>query len=78
MNYVFRYRRNLFWHSYKVIGHQYDAPQDKMILFSADGSVREIANWKACEVKLGTDWVLTQKKVLETQAGQPINLQVGV
>lgn len=78
MNYVFNYRRNYFWKSHKVVGHQYDAPQDKMILFSDDGSVREIANWKDCEVKLGVDWVLAQKKALEAQAGQPISVQVGV
>lgn len=77
MNYVFNYRRNYFWKSCKVAGHKHDANQDKMILFFSDGSVREIANWKDCEVKLGTDWVLAVKKSMEKESGQPVNLDVG-
>jgi|GEM_PF-4637703 len=77
MTYVFTYRRRFFWHSHKVIGHQCDVPQDKMVLFFADGAVREIANWKQCEVKLGADWVLAQRRALEAQTGAPIALAVG-
>jgi sorbitol-specific phosphotransferase system component IIA len=77
MTYVFKYRRSFLWKSFKVIGHTYDANQDKMVIFFPDGGVQEISSWKTCEVKLGTDWVVSQKKQLEAQAGQTIPLAVG-
>lgn len=77
MEYVFKYRRRVFWSSVKVIGHNYDQPQNKMVLFLPDGSIREIANWSQCEASLGTDWVLARKKQLEQQSGQTIPLSVG-
>jgi len=77
MTYKFKFRRNWFWHSFNVIGHQFDTAQDKMVVQFADGSMREIAKWRECSVSLGVDWVLAQKKSLESQAGQPIPLNVG-
>jgi hypothetical protein len=76
MQYKFKYRRSLFWKSVIVIGHGYNQPQDKMTLYYPDGSVQEIAFWSKCEVALGTDWVLAQKKNMEQKTGQPISLAV--
>lgn len=77
MKYKLKYRRKLFWKSYVVRGHSYDANQDKMILFLPDGGVQEIANWKSCEIKLGQDWVVAQQKQMEKQSGQhvPVNVE---
>lgn len=77
MNYVFSYRRRLFWTKIDVQGHTYNIEQDKMVLFLPDGGVQEVSSWRSCEIKLGQDWVVAQKKQLETQAGQPITLAVG-
>jgi hypothetical protein len=76
MTYIFRYRRKLFWHSHKVIGHMLDKDQGKMILYFPDGGVQEIVNWKDCEIRLGSDWKVAQQKALEEKAGQSIPLKV--
>jgi len=75
MTYIFRYRRKFLWKSHIVMGHAYDGAQDKMVLFFANGSVREVARWRDCEARLGTDWVLAQKKSLEEQTGQTIPIR---
>lgn len=79
--YKFVYRRLgkvlNFWRTEVVVGHHYEAAQNKMVLFFANGSVRELANWTGCELRLGTDWVLAQKQVMEEKAGQPITLAAG-
>lgn len=77
MSYKFKYKRFLFWNSYKVIGHTLDEKQNKLVLFFEDGSIREIKKWTDCEVQLGTDWVIAQKKVMEKESGQVIPLSVG-
>lgn len=64
------------WHAASVAGHRHDVEQDKMILYYADGSLREIARWKECECRLGTDWVIVVQKNMAAQAGQPIQLEV--
>ena len=48
-----------------------------MILFFEDGSIREIAEWKKCEIKLGIDWVLARKKAMEAETGVDVKLNVG-
>ena len=45
-----------FWHSAKVIGHQYETKSNKLILYFPDGGLREIAHWNDCELLLGSDW----------------------
>lgn len=75
MMYVFKFRRRWLWKSVTVQGHNYDPGQDKMCLFLPNGAVREVANWKQCEVALGVDWVLAQKKSLEEQTGQTIAIR---
>jgi len=72
MKYCFKFRRKWFWRSLTVVGHSYVVDQDKMVLFFEGGSVREIAHWKECELRLGVDWVLAQKRALEEQAGQAV------
>ncbi len=76
MQYVFKYRRYLFWKKETVIGHGYDAAQNKIVLYYPDGGIKEIANWSKCEVRLGSDWVLSVKKNMEKKAGHPISLAV--
>lgn len=76
MKYTFSYRRRFFWKKYIVIGHHYEPSTDKMVMFFEDGGVQEIKNFKNCEIRLKQDWVLAQKKSLESKAGQPISLVV--
>lgn len=76
MSYVFKFRRRWLWKSVTVIGHGFDPGQNKMIVYLPGGGVREIADWTKCEVALGADWVLAQKKTMEQKAGQPITLAV--
>jgi len=45
-----------FWHSLKVIGHQYETGSNKLILYFPEGGLREIAHWNNCEMELGSDW----------------------
>jgi len=75
MKYVFKFRRRWFWTSLNVVGHAYDVGQDKMVVYFEGGSVREIAHWGQCEIQLGVDWVLAQKKSLEEQTGQTIPIR---
>lgn len=72
MTYIFKYSRGLFWKTQTVVGHQYHEAQDKMLLFYADGGIREIRNWKNCEVRLGADWCLALKNSMENQTGTSI------
>lgn len=67
--YIFKYKRNLFWHKVVVTGHKYVEEQDKMMLFYPDGSIREIKKWVDCECFLGTDWVLVTKETIKEEAG---------
>lgn len=75
-----------------VIGHMYDhqsvesrdandqrvirQPQDRMVVYFQDGSVRTIHTWSECELQLGTDWVLFNKQQIEQKTGQPVTLNV--
>ena len=45
-----------FWHSIKVIGHQYETGSNKLICYLPKGGLREIAHWDDCEILLGSDW----------------------
>ena len=77
MQYKISYKRGLFWKEITVKGHRYEPQYDKMVLYFADGSIREIPQWSKCEVFLDTDWVLAVKKDMESKAGQSIPLTVG-
>lgn len=76
MTYKFKWRRILFQHTRKVIGHKYAVELDKMILYAEDGSIEEISHWKDCSARLGVDWVLATKKNVEKEVGQPVSLKV--
>jgi hypothetical protein len=45
-----------FWHTLKVIGHQYETGSNKLIVYFPEGGLREIAHWNDCEILLGSDW----------------------
>lgn len=77
MEYVFHWRRFLFWKKTSVVGHNYDNKIDKMILYYKDGSIREIKKWSECEVYLKTDWVLALKSKMESESGQNVKLNMG-
>jgi len=77
MKYALRYKKGLFWRKAIVVGHNYDQSQDKMILFFEDGGVREISEWRKCEIKLGQDWVIARKKQMEAESGVDVKLNVG-
>jgi hypothetical protein len=77
MKYIFKYRKKFFWKKFIAIGHRYDTDQDKMIVFFEDGGFQEICEWKKCELKLGQDWVLSRKKIMEQEAGIDVKLNIG-
>ena len=56
-----------FWHSAKVIGHQYETGSNKLILYFPEGGLREIAHWNDCEMLLGSDW----QKIVNDDSGNP-------
>jgi hypothetical protein len=79
MTYSIRYKKK-WWLPWKtvnlLIGHKYDPTLDRMLFFKEDGSLLELANWSSFDVALGLDWVLATKKLMEKEAGQPIQLAV--
>lgn len=80
MLYKFKYKRRFFWKTIKVDGHRIDDKQNRMDLFMADGSILSLCNWSQYDLRLGADWVIRQKKDMEKQAGQKIQLknEIGV
>jgi len=76
MRYIFKYRKKWFWKKMNVIGHVYESTQDKMVLYFENGGIQEISEWKKCEIKLGPDWVLAKKKMLESESGIDVKLNV--
>ena len=56
--YILKWRRGDlgFWHTLKVIGHQYETGSNKLICYFPEGGLREIAHWNDCEMLLGSDW----------------------
>ena len=83
MKYNFKYKKNFFWISKKVIGHGLERKndgnlnEDRMVLYFEDGSIEVIANWSKYSLKLGIDWVLAQKTALEKETNQKIQLNIG-
>lgn len=74
--YVFKWKRNFFWRSRIVVGHNFAADQNKMILYYEDGGLEEIAFWTSCSIRLGKDWVDATRKEMEKKAGLSIPLNV--
>lgn len=49
---------------------------NSMVIYYPDGSLKRIPNWNEFELKLGTDWKLFQKKQLEKESGQKVDLGI--
>lgn len=74
MEYNFKCKKNLFWKTYKVVGHHVDTPNDRIDLYFKDGSIKSIGNWSKYDLILGADWVLAQKEYLEKESGKEVNI----
>ena len=70
------------WKSPVVIGHGLEKIDENavdtgtMVIYFKDGSLQTIKGWPTCEVKLGTDWVLSTKKQMEAESGQNVKLNM--
>jgi hypothetical protein len=49
---------------------------EKMVLYFANGALMTVADWKYCELKLGTDWVIFTQRRMERESGQDVKLTV--
>lgn len=76
MLYDFKYRRGWFWKTLKVMGHNLEKDNDKMIVYFQDGSLYGIHKWSECDLRLGTDWFTQRKKEMEVAAGQKIPMNI--
>lgn len=76
MKYIFKYKKGLLWKSIKASGHRLTPEIDRMDVYLEDGSIYSIGMWSKCDLKLGLDWVLSQKKQMEKESGQDIKLTV--
>lgn len=74
ITYKFKFRRRLrlFYRTFVVVGHTYEDPTDRLILYLPDGGIHEISGWSICDCKLGPDWAIAKKKDMEAKAGQSI------
>jgi hypothetical protein len=69
--------KKLFWSTEKnVIAHRLDKDQDKLVMYFPDGGLKEVQDWRSCQIKLATDWVLYTKSNMEKEAGQAVKLNV--
>ena len=76
MEYVFKYRRFLFWKKIAVVGHSLSSDTDRMDLYFRDGRVYSIPCWSKYYLKLGSDWVACVKDNMENETGQNVKLNV--
>lgn len=76
MNYQFKYKKGLFWRSIEACGHKLNETLNRMDIYHKNGSITSICEWSKCDVKLGTDWVLSTRKQMEKESGQDIKLNV--
>jgi len=70
MDYKFKYRHknDWFWTTVKVIGHKLEG-NNTMVLFLENGLIA-IPEWSNNYfLKLGSDWMLFEKKSMEEQSG---------
>lgn len=77
MEYKFKYKRllRLFWRRPKVVGHKLDLQANSITLYFKDGSIRRIPEADRIEFRLGTDWILMNKKQMEEIAGRDVPLK---
>jgi len=52
--------------------------RNRMVLYFKNGALQTISDWRDCELKLDTDWVLFTKSKMERESGQDIKLAVDV
>jgi hypothetical protein len=76
MRYKFQYKRRWFWKTVEVMGHRYDEKSDRMDLHLPSGAILSIGEWRKHSLKLGTDWVLATKSMMESESGQDVKLKV--
>lgn len=76
MEYYFIYARwyDLLWHRVKIIGHKATPELDRMDLYHKNGSITSISGWSKCDLRLGKDWVLATKELMEKESGQDVKL----
>ena len=77
--YTFYYKKYRFlpWNKKKVVGHSFETFNNSItgsiVLYLEDGTIYVIPNFVGkYYMKLGTDWLLAQKKTIEREAGQSI------
>jgi len=77
MNYIFKYRKRFLWKTIKnVKGHRHQPDIDRMDIFLNDG-ILSLSNWSNYDMKLGNDFILSQKAQMEKETGQNIPLDTG-
>ena len=76
MKYKVKIRKFLFWKTFTVVGHRFDKDSNRMDFFFEDGGVVSYGKWDKYDLKLGQDWVLATKKMMEKESGQPVSLAV--
>lgn len=74
MKYTFKYRKGFFWKTIKLAkGHAMNDSGTRMDVFLDDGII-SISEWDKCDMKLGSDFMLSQKEAMEDESGQNIKV----
>ena len=74
MKYNFSYKKGLLWKTVKSVkGHSMNESGTRMDIFLDDGIV-SISGWDNCDMKLGSDFILSQKDAMEKESGLDIKL----
>lgn len=77
MLYKIKYKRDrgLFYKTLKnVKGHIFDEKQECLVVYFNYGIIT-IPNWKNYHMKLGNDFLLSQKTSMEEESNQNINIR---
>jgi len=59
-----------------IVVQRIKKPQNSMILYLEDGSIKRIAQWDTYDLFLGIDWVLVTKDSMKKEAGQDIPFNI--
>lgn len=51
-------------------------PQNAMILYLEDGSIKRISKWDSYDLYLGLDWVIITKNAMKKESGQDIPFNI--
>ena len=74
MNYIFKYKRKLFWRQINACGHRYVEEMNRMDVFKEDKTLFSIPKWSECYLDLVKDWLLATKEQIEKESGQKVSL----